>query len=679
MRWKKLLLAVSVATVWMSGCGAQNTGTQQTTATSADVETEAEPGNAESQEGQTWTVLMYLCGADLESGEGQASNNLEDLSKRVSSDQVNFVIQTGGSSSWKNEQIDPEKLQRFEMQGEELKLVEEEKMRNMGDPETFADFLKWGVKTYPAEKYMVLLWDHGGGALGGACLDEVFNNSMMTTAEIADALAQADTKFELLGFDACLMASYEVATMMSPYANYMVASEEVSSGMGWNYESLGTYLAENPAADGVKLGRSICNSFVDRLEKNNEEVGATIALIDLGNMEPVVEAVNEFAVEMGKTISDVDKMTMLSMELDGAKKYADGYSRDLVDMAEKAQILDRSVTNKVVDAVNDAVLFQISADDYKHNNGLSMMYDLTLSSYLYDRYADICPSPAYLAYLDAMTYWWRAPKALYETTEKMPEPDLGQIQIAYDIVQDENKNYNLQVTNGESALTEVYYEIYTYDQEEKRIRSLANIPELVRDTDSNTFREEFDGKIASIGGEYCYLSLVEENEDYILYETPVEYEGNVYQLRIAYYPEETEEAETENTDSAQAEQQPYLDWLDQSVDREHGTYVVYGIWNSLNSSLNLPYRNVVYLEDGMEMTLLFPETDVRESAVLYHRGSNITYHSDMDVKLKTLSDGDYAMRYVMKNALGTVEKSDLIEIQMKDGDIVRMELETEEQ
>ena len=54
--------------------------------------------------------------------------------------------------------------------------------------------------------------------------------------KVCERMARAGVKFDFVGFDACLMATYEMAAHMASYADYMVASEELEPGIGWNYQ-----------------------------------------------------------------------------------------------------------------------------------------------------------------------------------------------------------------------------------------------------------------------------------------------------------------------------------------------------------------------------------------------------------------------------------------------------------
>ena len=99
----------------------------------------------------SWAIYWYLCGSDLESGGGFASGDLGELMEVQLPENVNVVIETGGSSEWQNDVIDASKLQRWVYNSEGLMLVDEQPSASMGEAQTLADFLSFAKTNYPAE------------------------------------------------------------------------------------------------------------------------------------------------------------------------------------------------------------------------------------------------------------------------------------------------------------------------------------------------------------------------------------------------------------------------------------------------------------------------------------------------------------------------------------------------
>nr|MCR5031459.1 Clostripain family protein [Lachnospiraceae bacterium] len=181
-----------------------------------------------------WTIFVYLCGTDLESGSAMATYDLEEMLSADSSDNVRYVIQTGGTEMWYNDQVDSRVIQRFVLQDGNMELVDEQTLEGLGLSSTLADFLTWGTAAYPSEHSGLVFWDHGGGSITGVCFDELADYDSLSLMEIDQALYSVSQtmgdKFDFIGFDACLMGTVETAAILATYADYMYGSEETEPG-----------------------------------------------------------------------------------------------------------------------------------------------------------------------------------------------------------------------------------------------------------------------------------------------------------------------------------------------------------------------------------------------------------------------------------------------------------------
>ncbi len=177
----------------------------------------------------TWTVFVYMCGSDLESENGLAVDDIEEMANAYTGNNVRFVVQTGGSTRWNGYDISADSLQRFEVTGGGVYLVDEVSDADMGQEQTLEDFLRWGVQNYPADKMGVVFWNHGGGSITGVCFDEKNEYDSLSLTDLDKAFTSVfddmTDKFEFVGFDACLMATVETANVLVPHARYMIASE----------------------------------------------------------------------------------------------------------------------------------------------------------------------------------------------------------------------------------------------------------------------------------------------------------------------------------------------------------------------------------------------------------------------------------------------------------------------
>ncbi len=251
-----------------------------------------------------WTIMIYMCGSDLESQDGLASEDIKEiLSVKNQPDDVNIIIETGGSTKWKSYNISNKKLSRYHVANNKLVLDESLKNASMGKQNTFESFLTWGLESYPAEKTGLIIWNHGG-ALLGACSDDNFNGDSLQNSEAKAAFKNVlgNQKLEFIGYDCCLMQVQDIASFNAPYFNYMIASEESEVGEGWAYNGF----IENVYAkeDTDVILQTICDDFIASVdntygEENNDQ---TLSYLDLSKMASYKTAFEDLAGSLKNNI-----------------------------------------------------------------------------------------------------------------------------------------------------------------------------------------------------------------------------------------------------------------------------------------------------------------------------------------------------------------------------------------
>lgn len=258
------------------------------------------PGNLYSQSPvqAEWTLMFYMdSDNDLELpqmidllemaevGSSAAVNIIVLADRHASGDEDNNYTNAdiGGIKNWttaKYLRVEKGKLKEGADLGE----------LNMGDPNNLVAFIENAAKDFPAKKYALVFGNHGSG-WPGILHDEGNGDDSLNMTELNAALARATKatgKLELIGFDACLMANFEVARTVSPYAKYMVASEELEPGDGWNYVAIMNGLTANPTMDGKALGEGITRSyknFYTAGAEANRKASITLSLLDLSKID----------------------------------------------------------------------------------------------------------------------------------------------------------------------------------------------------------------------------------------------------------------------------------------------------------------------------------------------------------------------------------------------------------
>lgn len=234
-----------------------------------------------------WTILLYQ-DADDEVLEQDIMTDFNEAELIGSSDQVNIVAQVDRYDGAFDGMDDWISTKRFYItQDNDLNSIGSEELEdlgeaNMADGQTLVDFITWGVENYPARKYALILSDHGAGWPGGwmdpdpggmgpdeVVVAQLFGVDGLWLMEMDNALEQARAqtgidRFEMIGFDACLMSQLEVFTALEPHANYAVASQEVEPALGWAYAGFLNQLVENPQMDGEQLSGLIVQSYIDQ-------------------------------------------------------------------------------------------------------------------------------------------------------------------------------------------------------------------------------------------------------------------------------------------------------------------------------------------------------------------------------------------------------------------------------
>lgn len=332
----------------------------------------------------TWAVYWYLCGTDLESKGGMASADLQEMLQVKLPQNVTVVIETGGTKVWQNNMFDAGKRERYIYAEGDLKKVDSLPLASMGDPNTFAEFLFYCNDNYPAEKQMLLLWDHGGGSLSGMEVDELHDKDVLSLPEFREAIKAmpaASGAYEVVGFDACLMATVEIAEILRGSARYMVASEEVEPGIGWDYTGMFAALAADTKMGGAALGTAICDSYFAACKKNLISAETTLSVVDLNKAGPLLAACKAVGDE-ALLLAIEQKQPYLS-SFGRAARDAEGYGGggfemvDLGDLVRLAGGLLPQNGQTLLNALDDCVVYKVQGKYRPNASGLSCYYNLS--------------------------------------------------------------------------------------------------------------------------------------------------------------------------------------------------------------------------------------------------------------------------------------------------------------
>ena len=244
------------------------------------------------------TVLIYMNGSDLESYSGEATSDIAEMLKANVGENVNVLIETLGTRQWQQFGIASDHTQRYRLNGNKLELVDDSLGQlDTTSADTLSDFIRWGAQNYPADRYMLLFWDHGAGPVYGFGYDEFQSDyASLTLAEIQSALNNnSNVHFDLIGMDCCLMSSMETCKVLAPYCDYAVLSEDFEPGVGWSYQRWLSMLEKDPGIATTELGGAIVDDMISAVKSDPENGDATLALIDESQADNLYNAWISFA------------------------------------------------------------------------------------------------------------------------------------------------------------------------------------------------------------------------------------------------------------------------------------------------------------------------------------------------------------------------------------------------
>ncbi len=251
------------------------------------------------------TVLIYMNGSDLETRYACASEDLTEMLEAGSSDRVNVVIQTMGTKHWSRRYgISSKHSQVYTLGEEGLELVRDDLAQlDCTKEETLRDFIEWGTEQYPADRYILLLWDHGGGPVYGFGYDQFAGyDAALTLDEIKTAVADAGTYFDMIGMDCCVMSCLEVALALYDYCAYPLLSEDFEPFLGWYYTDWMAALYETPSISTPELAKIIIDSSVEANLREEEGDETILALIDETYVPTLYKSWRDFAYANEETL-----------------------------------------------------------------------------------------------------------------------------------------------------------------------------------------------------------------------------------------------------------------------------------------------------------------------------------------------------------------------------------------
>lgn len=603
-------------------------------------------GNTKDNE-YDWTLLVYLCGTDLESNYGAASTDLFEAISAEYSENVRIVYQTGGTSQWAAG-ISNEKIQRYENVEGDISLVEELPSESMGNADNLASFVAWGLEKYPADKTGLIFWNHGSGSINGVCFDELYDKDSLSLKEIDSALNSVydsmTDKFEFIGFDACLMSTLETANILVPYAKYMFASEETEPGGGWNYTDIMNFLAENPEADGAELGKMQCESYYQHCIDNGDSEGTTFAITDLSKLDELLVSFNNTAKEIYESESSADIIRAIQKADNfGGNNRNEGYT-NMVDLKGLLNSAAPYISNAedTLEKLDSAVISVVNGPQHEGAGGLSLYYPLSVQgSDELSTFADVCTSTYYLAFVDSVAYGdssddyesydnsyicqdcqdlWDCGYSGAENIDGSSEnydfdSESSYIEIG-SVYFDENGTYTVPVINGD------YFSYATcslFAEFDGASVYLGEDDNVIIDGENMLIQDNFDGSWPALEGYPLAIEAVCLTDDMTVYTCPIRLNGEDTNLRIEYH---------------------YSD----------NSWKVLGAWDGIDPETGAAAKETIRLKAGDVIAPLY--LAIYDEDYEYIEAGEFVLDGEPEIEYLTLFDGDFSYSMTLYDIFG---------------------------
>ncbi|HPJ01632.1 MAG TPA: clostripain-related cysteine peptidase [Candidatus Limiplasma sp.] len=627
--------------------------------------------SAAAQDQAEWTVLWYLCGTDLETEDGAATYNLQEAIAGMGTEDVNVIVITGGTKEWQNNIVPNDAIGLFRLNGDGLIEIGRLEDRNMADEDLLSSMIQEVFGMYPAKHTMLLLWDHGGGSVGGVAFDERTDDSISLT-ELQTALSQGGQIFDIIGFDACLMATLESANALAPYGRYMVASQELEPGGGWNYREIMKAFTQNPAIAPDVLGKSICDSYLQHCIAWDDKEIATLSLVNLEKIPALVDAFDAMAWQLTAVVENPAAIQTYRQEVGKARSFggnnkSEGYTHmvDLGELVLNTQGVWDSVGLTVLDRLFEAVEYAIDGSTRQKSSGLSVFYPFTTDSEVRNACAVIAEVPvskAYMRFVGAMVPAWSVPADMNQTLGDRPEDSYTaqettasaavdtaaettvaqlnptEYQVSFSTEIDADGYYTLYVDQGLDIVEDVQFALYLIDSEENVAVFLGSDNDIDAYWDDGVFYDNFRGVWLTINGEYCSPILIDSQEDYNLYTIPIELNGQRTNLRVMYVIESVDE------------------------DGITGSYQVIGVWDGTDEQTGITARDIRPLQEGDIILPLFDAYSLSDTDSMAEEWTSyeVTAGANGEIVLDELDlfDGEYYYTFLLTDIFGQSYESD---------------------
>lgn len=398
--------------------------------------------DATPRESQGWTVLYYgMADTDLEPYLMEDVNEIGTVSEGPGVQFFSLIDRSAGYGddaaldlgAWEGGRL-------VDIRGGTGDVLADLGDVDTGDPQVLADFIATGILNFPAQQYALVISDHGASWPGigpdeGSSGDGVLDLPELYAGIRAGLEGAGIDRLDLLGFDACLMATYEVASTLAPVARRLLASQELEPGHGWDY-SVFDALHGQPDMSVDELGALVIDGFAAQAAEWGTDTEITLSLVDLERVGELDEAVAEFAAAMsgraaavGPTVGRVRATTLsfgrspdpdMDTHMTDLGMLVAGIGVEALDLSDQA--------DAVLRALDDVVVYKVEGQATRGATGLAVYFPPHAEHF----------SQSY-TYLPGSYWWTQFLESFYDAGNAIPEEQHptftnveGQAEVGFD-------------------------------------------------------------------------------------------------------------------------------------------------------------------------------------------------------------------------------------------------------
>ena len=501
-----------------------------------------------------FVLFIYMNGSDLESKNQLATHNVNAMLRSMNPggpDNFAIVLLMGGTRKWHLDQKMPQyipndRITYAKITRNGFQTIGTSANQSLGDPSTLTDFINYGLKEFPSKRYGLIFWNHGAGSVTGFGYDECYPNDLsLSLAEIQSGLrssSAASRKLTFIGFDACLMATLETASAVAPYANYMIASQELEPGEGWDYSTIVRSFLKNPNLPCIAINRMIIDSFIESyFGKDKEQV--TLSAVNLDKIGDLVTNIGRLFAQKQSELAKgpgtvhLKYYQMISESRKKVKSFGmpsfTYYGPDIVDLLDFCETVgnpqDASLVKEISQNFSYAVDYKKSSDNLRHQKicGLSIyfpFYNIKTARDLTEYYR--CGfSRDYLGFVNTyaqeLVYGNSRKENVFVFDKDSPET------LSTDMIMNTRRILAVILSEREDR------KWVSYGLDDYQI-TLNNQGQIVKLDDNNSLQREWYKTWISVGGKIVSAYSTFSNEDALTYTIPVYLNGELADLILKY-------------------------------------------------------------------------------------------------------------------------------------------------